>query len=136
MQILFLCRSNISRSQMAEGFFNFYSKKDGAVSAALDKSYDDMHKLVVRAMKEKEIDISKNKSKLLDKNMLERADIIVVMNPDLLPLVKTNKKIVVWNIEDFKAGEEESNYSGFVKLRDEIERKVIGLIRDMEQDKI
>ncbi len=58
MKVLFLCSSNIFRSQMAEAFFNTYAKKHHSESAALHTPQNNMHALVVRAMKEKGIEIS------------------------------------------------------------------------------
>ena len=52
-KVLFLCSSNIFRSQMAEAFFNEYSKNNTAESAGLIEKQDHMHRLVVKVIKEK-----------------------------------------------------------------------------------
>ena len=63
MKILFLCKWNLFRSQIAEAFFNKYSKKDKAISASFRIPDRKSHKLVIRAMQEKGIDISKKEYK-------------------------------------------------------------------------
>jgi arsenate reductase (thioredoxin) len=129
MKVLFLCKSNVTRSQMAEAFFNKYSKQDKAQSAALIKAQEKMHELVVRAMAEKGINVRNNKSKMVTKIMIEEADIVVLMNPDLKSLYKFNKKIEIWHIPDVVADEDdEGAYPQFIKVRDIIEEKVRELI--------
>lgn len=114
---------------MAEAFFNKYSKKNKAESAALIKPQDKMHVLVIRAMEEKGVDISNNKSKKVSDDMIKEADIIILMNPVLKEFIKLNKKIEVWNIPDVIAKEtDEHLYPEFVKARDVIENKVKELI--------
>lgn len=129
MKILFLCGSNVSRSQMAEALFNKYSKKNKAESAALIKSQDKMHSLVVKAMKEKDIDISKKISKQVTKEMIDEADLIILMDSSLKLEIK-NKKIEVWNIPETIAKETDIHlYPEFVKARDMIEDKIKELVR-------
>ncbi len=134
MNILFLCNSNITRSQIAEGFLNKYSKKHREESAALIKSQDKMHPLVIKAMKGKGIDISKNKSKKLTKDMIDKADLIILMSSDLRKHLDTNKRIEIWNIPDVVARETDNHlYPEFVKTRDMIENKVKGLLKRIDK---
>ena len=88
-----------------------------------------MHKLVVRAMAEKGIDITDNKSKKITKKMIEEADIVILVNPDLKNLVKIAKKVEVWNIQDVIAKEDDEHiYLEFTKVRDMVEGKVKELL--------
>jgi len=64
-KILFVCVENAGRSQMAEAFANQYGKDRFIVSSAGNKPADEVNPVVVEAMKEKGIDISMNKPKLL-----------------------------------------------------------------------
>lgn len=128
MKVLFLCSSNIFRSQVAEAFFNKYSEHK-AESAALIKPQDKMHSLVVRAMKEKGIDISQNKSKATTIKMVDEADLIILMDSSLEFYLPIKKDMEIWDIQDVIAREnEESKYKEFVEVRDKIEKKVKELI--------
>ncbi|MBI2449023.1 hypothetical protein HYV49_01880 [Candidatus Pacearchaeota archaeon] len=141
MKVLFLCSSNVFRSQIAEAYFNFYSKKHKAQSAALIKPQDKMHKLVVRAMHENGINIKENKSKKVTKEMLQNADVIILMNSELNEYVenlkkhfKPNVKIETWNIPDVIAKEtDEHLYPEFVKARDIIKKKVKELVKRLDK---
>jgi len=133
MKILFLCSSNIFRSQIAEAFFNKYSKNHIAESAALDMPQDKMHNLVVNAMAEKNIDISKNQSKKATLNMLLQADIIVLMSKNLQPKLNIGKETEIWDIPDIIADEnDETAYQEFANARDIIESKVKEFIQKIE----
>ncbi len=124
---------------MAEAFFNKYSKKHKAESGALIKPQDKMHALVVRAIGEEGIDIKENKSKKFTKDMLDNADVIVLMNPNLnrhirdLKDLKPNMKIETWDIPDVIAKEtDEHLYPEFVKARNIIKDKIIELIKQLD----
>lgn len=132
MNVLFLCSSNIFRSQIAEAFLNTYAKQSKAESAALHTPQNNMHALVVRAMKEKGIDISHQKSKKLTQKLTKWADLIILMNANL-KFSNKEKLIEVWNIPDIVAKEtDEHLYPDFVKVRDMIENKVRDLIKRIE----
>jgi arsenate reductase len=78
-RILFVCVENAGRSQMAEAFANYYEKGNLVVSSAGNKPADKVNPVVVEALKEKGIDISMNKPKLLTFQMAQDADLIVTM---------------------------------------------------------
>lgn len=62
IKVLFLCVHNSARSQMAEAFLKHYApEKFEVMSAGLEPGT--LNPIVVEAMKEKEIDISGNKTK-------------------------------------------------------------------------
>ena len=64
---------------MAEAFANYYGKGKLIVSSAGNKPTDKVNPVVVEAMKEKGIDISMNKPKLITFQMGQDADLIVTM---------------------------------------------------------
>lgn len=136
MNILFLCTSNIFRSQVAEAFFNKFSENHKAKSAALEKTQDHMHRLVIKAMAEEGIDIEKNISEMVTKDMLEKADLIIFMNKNLKeysktikPFLKKDAKIEFWEIPDVFAKEtDEYLYPKFVEVRNIIKSKVSELL--------
>lgn len=135
MKILFLCASNVFRSQMAEAFLNKYSTKHAAKSAALIKPQEKMHKQVMRALKEKRIDIGKKFSKKVTPELIEEANLIILMSPKLKDfaenIIPQNKKVETWDVEDIIAPEtDDTFYQEFVKARDTIEQKVKELIEE------
>jgi len=125
-RVLYVCVENAGRSQMAEAFTNHYGKGKLAASSAGIKLADKVNPVVVEAMKEKGIDISKNLPKMLTPKMVEEANMIVTMGcgaADLCPgpFFKTT---VDWGLEDPKGKPIEK----VREIRDEIERKVMALI--------
>lgn len=63
--ILFICKNNSSRSQMAEAILNsIYGDKYNAFSGGLEPTK--VNKYAINALKEINIDITKNYSKNLD----------------------------------------------------------------------
>jgi len=123
---LFVCVENAGRSQMAEAFAKHYGKgKIEALSAGTMPSKE-VNPLVVQVMQEKDIDISGNKPKLIDTQMVQEADMVIVMGCDPrgfcpAPLLT---KVVDWELEDPKGKPIEK----IREIRDEIERKVKKLI--------
>ena len=62
-KILFLCVNNSCRSQMAEGFAKFYGKDKIEVYSAGSDPSRKVNRSAIEVMKEKGIDISRQKSK-------------------------------------------------------------------------
>jgi len=129
-KILFVCVENAGRSQMAEAFANHYGKKKLLASSAGIMLADRVNPLVVEAMKEKGIDISMNKPKLLTPAMAEGADKIITMGCSVekicpAPLLKN---VIDWELEDPKGKPLEK----VREIRDEIEKKVLKLIAELQ----
>lgn len=128
-KILFVCVENAARSQMAEAFAKQYGKdKISAASAGTMPSLE-VNPDVVQVMREKGIDMSKNKPKLLTRQLVQEADVIITMGCEaqgfcLAPLLG---KVVDWKLEDPK-----NKPIGKVReIRDEIERRVKKLISEI-----
>ncbi len=102
--ILFVCVENAGRSQMAEAFANHYGKGNFTFLSAGNKPADKVNPIVVEAMKEKGIDISENKPKLLTFQMANDSDLIVTMgcNDQGLCSGPFFKPAIDWKIEDPK----------------------------------
>jgi protein-tyrosine-phosphatase len=125
-KILFVCVENAGRSQMAEGFAKRYGKgKVEAISAGTMPSTD-VDPIVVQVMQEKGIDISKNKPKLVNTQMIQEADSIIVMGCDPRGFCPASflSKVADWKLEDPKGKPIEK----VREIRDEIERRVKKLI--------
>ncbi len=130
-QVLFVCVENAGRSQMAEAFANHYGKGKLAASSAGVMLAERVNPLVVEAMKEKGIDISMNKPKLLTMKMAEEANLIITMGCSVekfcpAPLLKN---VIDWGLEDPKGKPIEK----VREIRDEIEARVIKLIAEIER---
>lgn len=110
---------------MDEAFANHYGKgKLVALSAGVMLA-DRVNPLAVEVMKEKSIDISMNKPKLLTMKMAEDADLIITMGCSVekfcpAPLLKN---VIDWGLEDPKGKPIEE----VRKIRDKIETKVLKL---------
>jgi arsenate reductase (thioredoxin) len=129
-KILFVCVENVGRSQMAEAFTNRYGKDKISGSSGGINLADRVNPIVVEAMKEKAIDISKNQPKLVTPKMVEEADLIITMGCGVGaicpgPFFKTT---VDWGLEDPKGKPIEK----VREIRDEIEKRVKTLIEQSD----
>ncbi len=138
IKIGFICTGNSARSQIAEGFGKYYAKrlcKDIEVHSAGSNPSGYVHPLAIEVMKEKGIDISKNKSKSLEDIPLNELDYIITLCGDAAencPVVP-NANTIHWGLPDpAKAkGNEEEKLKTFREIRDEIEKRVIKLIKEL-----
>lgn len=147
MKILFVCRGNVGRSQIAETIFNQRANSDHhAFSAGTwvkDKDGVSMHgkklqefeaaKEVVFSLHEIGIDVSENKRDQIDEKMVEEADLVVVMAEEhtIPEFLKNLPKVRYWEVEDPKGmSQEETN-----KIRDQISRRVDSLLEEIQSAK-
>lgn len=128
--ILFICKGNSGRSQMAEAFLNHLSKIKRAISAGT-KPDDKIHPWTMQLMKDVGIDISQQKPKLLTNKLMNKADKIIVMDSELLNSIpqKYLPKIEEWKIEKVFGKLIEQ----VREIRDQIKKRVEKLIK--KQDK-
>jgi len=130
-KVLFVCVENAGRSQMAEAFARQYGAD--AISAGTIPS-ERVNPVVVEAMKERGINLSDYKPKMLTDKMIEDADYVVTMGcraVDVCPkplVVKMEKKLVDWHIDDPKGKPIEE----VRKIRSEIESNVIDLFNKIK----
>jgi protein-tyrosine-phosphatase len=104
---------------MAEAFAGKYGKDKIVASSAGNKPAERVNPTVVEAMKEKGIDISNNKPKLLTFQMANDVDLIVTMGCDDKGICPGPffKSTVDWKLEDPKG----KSIDKVRKIRDEIE---------------
>ena len=125
-KILFVCVENAGRSQMAEAFAKAYGTTKIEAASAGTMPSNEVNHIVVRVMQEKGIDLSVNKPKLITNQMVQEADVIILMRcsaDGFCPAPLLNK-VVDWGIEDPKGKPIEK----VREIRDEIERKVRMLV--------
>ncbi|HET9029104.1 MAG TPA: arsenate reductase ArsC [Candidatus Aquilonibacter sp.] len=81
--VLFVCRHNTGRSQMAEAYLKHFAGDAIDVASAGTEAADAPNAGVVAAMAEDGIDISRAKPKLIDPQVARRADRIITMGCDV-----------------------------------------------------
>ena len=125
-KILFVCVENAGRSQMAEAFANLYGKDKFEVSSAGNKPADKVNPVVAEVMKERGIDIFRNKPKLINFQMAQESDLIVTMgcNDQGICPGPFFKPTIEWKLEDPKGKPIEK----VREIRDQIDRQVKELI--------
>ncbi len=127
-KVLFLCVNNSCRSQMAEGFAKFYEGKKVEAFSTGSSPSGKVDELAVEMMKEKGIDISKQRSKGFKELPYKDFDYVISMGcEDICPFVPAKQRIE-WQIEDPKGGSKEK----FVEVRGKIEDKVKEFLRGLE----
>ncbi len=129
--ILFVCIHNSGRSQMAEAFFNQMAKGKAQALSAGTKPSDEVNPVVIEAMKESGIDISKNKPKILTMQMVQSAGMMITMGcgadtEGVCParFIET----VDWALEDPKG----KSIDDVRRIRDEIKKRVAVLIEELD----
>jgi protein-tyrosine-phosphatase len=128
-KVLFVCIENAGRSQMAEAFANEYGKDKVEALSAGTMPANEVNPVVLQVMLEKGFDLSKNKPKLITGQMVQEADMIIVMGcsaQGFCPAPLLNK-VADWGIEDPKDKPTENVRA----IRDEIERKVKMLLNEI-----
>jgi protein-tyrosine-phosphatase len=134
MRVLFVCRANTGRSQMAEALFN---KITGLKSFSAGTKVDiESQKIidrgplvepVIRFMKKEGIDVSENVRNQLSENMLKNFDKVVVMaEPENIPeYLINNPKVEFWEIKDPKG----MNDKGFEEIISQLKKKIYEFVK-------
>ena len=126
--ILFVCVHNTGRSQMAEAFFNKMVQGKAKGFSAGTQVAEKVNPLVVEAMREVGVDISKNKPKMLTIEMLDSADKVITMGCGVdgvcpASFVPTED----WKLED----PEGKTIERVRQIRDEVKLRVEGLMKEL-----
>jgi len=131
MNILFLCRGNVGRSQMAEAFVQSKHLPGVTVTSAGTKLSGPEMTLaelrpgtnpVIESMAEKNLRIENWRRKNMTDEMVENADFIVSMaEPETEPTnLQKNTKFIRWKVEDPK----DKDLDTTRRIRDTIEQLV------------
>lgn len=133
--VLFICKYNNGRSQVAEAFFNNLAKEHNSVSAAGSSVGKGINSLDIKLMKEKfGIDMSRQFPKPPSDDLLKNADkIIIVCDPkDCILIPKSYvEKAEHWHIPELDGRSVEEK----VKIMEEIQQKVKELISELAGEK-
>jgi arsenate reductase len=138
MNIIFICTGNSARSQMAEGFAKFYGEKykiaDLNISSA-GVNPKPVNPFAIGVMFEKNIDISKQKSKSVDVFDLNTFDYVITLCGDArdnCPLITSNNIKLHWDLIDPAGviGDNDDKLKAFRAVRDEIEERIAALLKE------
>jgi arsenate reductase len=133
MKVLFVCRSNVGRSQMAMTYYNHLTRSMDSSSAGTvvdipNQIISERPKAanIIKLMREVGLDISQNKRAQLTEELVNSYDEIVMMaEPDTVPkYAESHSDFITWNIED----PADMNLDDTRKVRDLIFTKVEDLV--------
>ncbi len=136
--VMFLCTGNTCRSQIAEGFARVLGKDTIEAHSAGLMPAGVIHPRAIAVMKEAGIDITHQKSKEIDPDLLGRMDIIVTLcgNAEAsCPMTPPSIKRMHWPIDDPVAaiGTEDEIMNEFRKARDDIRHRLMEFIEDLKK---
>lgn len=131
MKVLFVCRQNIGRSQMAMELHRLAHPTDEVASAGTivdvpgQMLQDAPAPKTIAAMQELGVDVSRNSRQQLTPEMLDGYDKIIVMSePNNTPeWLESHPRAVRWNISDPK----EADLVGTEIIRDELQKRTAQL---------
>lgn len=126
--IYFLCTGNSARSQIAEGLAKKYLSDDYEVHSA-GVEVTPVSPFAIKVMDEIAIDITEQTSKLINMQVLNRANILVTLCQDAYercPVVPNRPQHLHWGLEDPATfeGSDEEKLEVFRRTRDELEKLI------------
>ncbi|MGZ8939189.1 MAG: ribose 5-phosphate isomerase B, partial [Limisphaerales bacterium] len=149
--ILFVCTGNVCRSPMAEGLFRHAMKERhdirifSAGVGAIDGQPPSAH--AVRALRELNIDISRQRSRMLTGELVQQADYIFGMthgHVDAITLLypqAADKTFVLREFDDTLDNFEKDiadpiggSYEVYLDVRDQIEQGIVTMLNFLEQN--
>lgn len=137
VKVMFLCTGNSCRSQMAEGLARELGKgvlepsSAGLLAAGV-------HRRAIAVMKEIGIDISKQKSKEIDIDVLRTMDVVITLcssAEEACPWTPPEIRRLHWPVKDPVAtiGSAEEVMKEFRRARDEIKANIEDFMKTLEQ---
>ena len=134
MKILFVCKGNVGRSQMAEGLYRLYGDKNNAVISAGTKLGGPEEPIinldaenVLAVIKEEGGDISGATRKQLSQDMVDSGDRVYFLRDENDPfpdLLKNNPKVEIWEVQNPKNTDLETHR----KIKDDIKARIQEII--------
>lgn len=141
MKVLFVCRINVNRSQIAAAIFNRISKKNHATSAGMSPKMKNIGTLISKdslspiiPMKEYGYDLSHKRVRKLNRHLAERADKIVLIfskkkYTGTLPSYLEKMPNVEW--WDIKSIKDSSTFEEYRRRERKRIRKIKALVKDL-----
>lgn len=135
-RVLFLCTHNSCRSQMAEGILRqLYGDKFEVFSAGTKPT--EVNPYAIKCMTEVRIDISKHKSRSVERFLGERFDYVITVcdnAKESCPFFSGGVKYIHWNFIDPTnvTGSEEEIMAVFREIRGEIRNRIKETFREID----
>lgn len=128
-KIYFLCTGNSCRSQMAEGYAKKYLDRNKFEVKSAGVEMHGLNPKAVQVMAEDGVDISQQKSKLIDLDYFNAADIIVTLCGDArdkCPRIPVGHVHYHWDLIDpaLAEGTDDEILDTFRAVRDEIKLRI------------
>ena len=127
--VLFVCKHNTGRSQMAEAYLRLFAGDALEVASAGTIAADRQDPGVVLAMAEDSVDISQARPKLLDSQKVESADRIITMGCDVEGVPRVDGD---WGLPDPKGQSPER----VRQIRDMVKAKARALAQELLGSKV
>lgn len=136
MRVLFVCRGNVGRSQMAEAFFKKLSSHQASSAGTHSRvlgvdglALGEVAEKVVNCMTELGFDVSGNRIDQLTPGMVEKADrvIVITKKEDWPDYLRNSKRVTFWDVEDAV----NTSHQFHCRVRDKIKKLVENLVREM-----
>ena len=126
-EVLFVCVHNAGRSQMAAALLDHLSDGSVTVRSAGSEPAARVNPVVVAAMEEIGLDVSREFPKPLTGDAVEAADVVITMGcGDACPIYP-GKRYEDWELDD-PAG---ADLDAVRRIRDQIEVRVRGLLAEL-----
>ncbi len=127
-RVLFVCKRNAGRSQMSQALFEQVASGHHQSRSAGTRPAEQIHPVVVEAMREQGIDLSAGRPQKLTDDLAEWADVVVTMGcGDACPYIP-GKTYIDWDLTD-----PDGKSLGEVRaIRDDIGTRVTQLARDLD----
>lgn len=126
--VLFVCVHNAGRSQMAAGYLIHLAGDTIEVRSAGSAPADSINPMVVEAMREEGIDLSKQTPKILTANAVQASDVVITMGcGDVCPFF-AGKRYLDWKLDD-PAGQ---GLDAVRTIRNEIRQRIERLITELQ----
>lgn len=127
-KVMFVCTGNSARSQMAEGYAkNLLKNKFKVYSAGLNPK--GINPYAIKVMREMGIDISGQKSKVIDEELLHQMDLVITLcdsAKESCPVTPPAIQTLHWSLPDPSEffGTEQEILESFRRIRDEIKNRI------------
>ena len=129
-RVLFVCLHNAGRSQMSEALFLRETGGRHEARSAGTAPGDQVHDSVVTVMREKGIDLSGRKPRLLTTELEQWADIVITMGcGDACPVIP-GKHYIDWDLQDPK----DLPIDEVRRIRDDISKRVNELVESLSRE--